>query len=75
MQLSWSAHIIFRLFALTAVALSSYPFSFIAEHDETTTNLETRQVTGVIATSQFLRRAYQACKQLSMECSKHADIN
>ena len=63
------------LFVLATVVLSRSHFDFIAGHEETATNLETRQVTGVIATTQFLRRAYQACNQLSMKCSKHADIN
>ena len=62
MRISWRTHMTLRFFALTTVVLSSSRFNFIAEQEGTAPNLETRQVTGVIATSQFLRRAYQACK-------------
>ena len=55
--------ITFCLFVLTTTVLSRFSFNSIAEQEETATNLETRQVSGVISTSQFLRRAYQACKQ------------
>ena len=75
MQIFFSTHMILCLFVLAIVVLSSSHFDFTAEQEETATILETRQVTGVIATSQFLRRAYQACKQLSMKCSKYADID
>ena len=63
MQILWSTNITLCLFALTTVVLSRSLFNFIAEQEETATKLENRQVSGVIGTSQFLRRAYQACKQ------------
>ena len=63
MQILWCTNITLRLLALTTVVLSKSLFNFIAERDETATKLEDRQVSGVIGTSQFLRRAYQACKQ------------
>ena len=75
MQISCTTDITLCLFALTTAVLSRSLFNFIAEQEETATNLETRQVPGVIATSQFLRRAYQACKPWPIQCSIQADIN
>ena len=67
--------ITFCLFVLTTAVLSRSLFTFIAEQEEKTTRLENRQITGVIGTSQFLRRAYQACKQQPIKCFMHADAN
>jgi len=46
----------------TAVSIMSL-FSYRDNNRVSATNLEARQVSGVVGTSQFLRRAYQACKQ------------
>ncbi len=45
-----------------AVSIMSL-FSYRDNNRVSATNLEARQVSGVVGTSQFLRRAYQACKQ------------
>ena len=75
MQLFHSTDITLCLFVLTTAVLSRSFIALIAEQEEKTTRLENRQITGVIGTSQFLRRAYQACKQRPIKCPMHADTN
>lgn len=75
MQSLRGTDITFCLVVLTTAVLSRSLFTFIAEQEKKTTRLENRQITGVISTSQFLRRAYQACKQQLIKCSMHADTN
>ena len=75
MQSFHGTDITFCIFVLTTAVLSRSLFTFIAEQEEKTTRLENRQITGVIGTSQFLRRAYQACKQQPIKCSMQADTN
>ena len=75
MQLFRAPDIPLCLFVLTTAVLSRSFITFIAEQEENTTRLENRQITGVIGTSQFLRRAYQACKQQPIKCPMHAATN
>ena len=45
------------------IVLGKSMLGFFNENGVPATSLEKRQVSGVVGTSQFLRRAYQACEQ------------
>ena len=65
MQLFRAPDIPLCLFVLTTAVLSRSFITFIAEKEEKTTRLENRQITGVIGTSQFLRRIKLVSNSLS----------